>query len=70
MFRMAVAAVLTGFLIGLWDHHERPQVRIKQQAVTTTVTVPCTHGESSTMVVVRGGKVVVVQPPTLTGCLP
>jgi hypothetical protein len=68
MLRLAILVSCVGFLAGLVVNGNDPtQVYSKNQAATTTV---CSHGESSTMVEVRGGRVVVVQPPTLSGCLP
>ncbi len=57
VFRFAVLAVAAGFLLGLAvkpDKHRKL----------------CLHGESSTMVEVRHGKTVVIQPATLSGCKP
>ncbi len=65
MIRLAILVSCIGFLVGLAVKHDAG-TEIKP----ATTTQACTHGESSTMVEVRGGKTVVVQPPTLTGCLP
>ncbi len=77
VLRFAVLAVAAGFLVGLavkpsptTQRGSDKQADQNGSRVRVPAGLRCLHGESSTMVEVRHGKTVVVQPATLTGCKP